>query len=353
MQAIVPNQPSKASIYSDIHSLNSLRKQARSDSHTAIKNAAKEFEAFFMNMMLKSMRQASAVIGDESMFSSEQEKMFVGMLDEQLSVDLSQKGNLGIADLLMRDLLKQSVKAEPNNDKNSQSKVSVKQSDKPKVVSSLLIESPNINTQSVAVKIERAPVPGKNSSVKQQHIVGEQPQSKLLTDLATLEPTASKKSLFDNVEDFITRLFPTAKVIAQDLGVDPKILLAQAALETGWGKYIMHDELGKASYNLFGIKDGSRWQGQSVNSNTLEVEQGVVVKRQDTFRMYENFEQSFQDYVDFVKSSPRYEQAIKSVQDAKQYVRSLQQSGYATDPDYAEKIIKIYESVIKPFELLK
>lgn len=365
---------SSASIYNDLHSLDRIRQQAKSDKHSAIKAAAKEFEAFFMNMMLKSMRQASEVIGEDSMFSSQQEKMFIGMLDEQMSVDLSQNGNLGIADLLTRDLLGENSKVNSNTlVANLLNKANIKPTEKFSVVEASNVdalvapaENKSINSglfQSNTVGMEQQSYLSRLSEVKggikltssdssnRDSLNGE--SSIQTTNGSTPSLLAEKKSLFDSAESFISQLLPTAKKVAQQLGVDPKILLAQAALETGWGKYIMHDHTGNPSYNLFGIKGGNDWQGESIKADTLEVEQGTFVKRQDKFRMYESFEQSFQDYVNFVKSSPRYQQAVEAVESAKDYIENLQKSGYATDPNYAEKIINIYENGIKPSPVLK
>jgi len=350
---------SRASIYNDLHSLDRIRQQAKNDQRSAIKAAAKEFEAFFMNMMLKSMRQASEVIGDDSMFGSQQEKMFVGMLDEQLSVDLSQKGNLGIAELLTRDLLGENSKIDSNT-----------------VLTSLINKANFATIPNTAQVIAEAEVMNKPNTmgIEQQNYLDRMSKANEIDSVKSGTQTASlthvmpnsepnnntvsavlaeKKSLFGSAESFISQLLPTAEKVSKSLGVDPRLLLAQAALETGWGQYIMHDQSGTPSFNLFGIKDGNDWQGQSLKADTLEVEQGTFVKRQEKFRMYQSFEQSFQDYVNFVKSSPRYQQAVEAVESATDYIKKLQESGYATDPNYAEKIINIYENGIKPSAVLK
>ncbi len=368
---------SSASIYNDLHSLDRIRQQAKSDQRSAIEAAAKEFEAFFMNMMLKSMRQASEVIGEDSMFGSQQEKMFVGMLDEQLSVDLSQKGNLGIAELLTRDLLGENSKVDSNtivSNLLSKTNLATEKNDSTDIVlnhSKIASEPINVaaqaTTQPDTIGVEQKNYLAKLNdskdlqSVNLKNTIGETSESFAVTQGVKTETSeqvdisvlAEKKSLFENAENFISQLLPTAEKIAKNLGVDPKLLLAQAALETGWGQYIMHDQTGKPSYNLFGIKGSSDWQGESLKADTLEVEQGTFVKRQQHFRMYESFEQSFIDYVNFVKSSPRYQQAVEAVDSAKDYIKTLQKSGYATDPNYAEKIINIYENGILKSPILK
>ena len=330
----------RASIFTDINSLNHIREKAKVDSSAAIKSAAKEFEAFFMNMMLKSMRQASEAMGDDSMFSSPQEKMFIGMLDEQMSVELSQKGNLGIADLMVRDILgEQSVNQSVNE---MVSKAATKIVNTPVQVvarASTSIQYPKLDINKINSSIEEprqvAEFIGSTSEI-------ESPQKTTAEYLHSIV-TPIKKAIFDSAQSFVETLVPLAKTMAEKLGVDPRVLLAQSALETGWGKYVMHNDHGLSSNNLFGIKTNPNWQGEKVTSDTLEVENGELVKRKDEFRAYSDFEQSFSDYVDFIKQNPRYQKALQAVQDSKEYLQQLQSAGYATDPNYASKILKIFD----------
>ena len=342
MAILANNQSNGPSIFSDLQSLNGIRKQATVDSRGAIKAAAKEFEAFFMNMMLKSMRQASEVMGKDSLFGSEQEKMFIGMLDEQMSVELSQKGNLGIADLMVRNLL---------GNKGSEAKANPPGQINRTLRSMAYHRNIEVDNKNIS--------PVNNKDNQTITIIAE----KILTENQKLEPAkpkieavdesseiikAEKKSLFDNAADFINQLLPHARKIADKIGLDPKLLIAQAALETGWGQYIMHDSHGRPSHNLFGIKSNSKWQGPSVKIDTLEVEKGEFVKTKSEFRVYENFEKSFADYIDFLQNNPRYKAALKVVDNATQFIQSLQSAGYATDPNYANKILRIFNSDMNP-----
>ena len=318
------------SIYSDNSSLDRIRQKGLTDSPAAIKAAAKEFESFFMNMMLKSMRQASAVIGEESMFSSPQEKMFIGMLDEQMSVELSQKGSLGIAELITRNLTpKTAVGFDISG--NRQKQIAPIQN--------------NVNTNEIAVDkiinpqisvVDRLVPNVLNVDLRKQ----KRSQDVELKEISYIAP--AKSSMFESISNFVDKLMPMAEKAASKIGLDPKILLAQAALETGWGKHVIHDSKGQPSFNLFGIKDSKSWQGESIKINTLEVESGEFVKRKENFRSYSSFESSFEDFVSFISENPRYEKAMELVHDAKQFVRSIQDAGYATDPQYANKIINIF-----------
>ncbi len=321
------------SIYSDNSSLDRIRQKAITDSPAAIKAAAKEFESFFMNMMLKSMRQASEVIGEDSMFSSPQEKMFIGMLDEQMSVELSQKGSLGIAELITRNLTPKPavgfniLEGRTKQETPIESNVGVNKFIKAEITP--------INTKFVdgVISMEL----DINKVDFREHETDKNISKKDITRIAT-----TKSSMFESISTFVEQLMPLAQKAADKIGVDPKILLAQAALETGWGKHVIHDSKGRSSFNLFGIKDSKSWKGESVKINTLEVESGELVKRKENFRSYSSFESSFDDFISFISENPRYEKAMQFVHDAEQFIQSIQDAGYATDPNYANKIINIF-----------
>jgi len=138
--------------------------------------------------------------------------------------------------------------------------------------------------------------------------------------------------------DFVEKLWPWAMEAAKRLGLKPQALIAQAALETGWGQHLMRKTDGSPSNNLFGIKADKRWGGDRVSVDTLEFEQGVSVKKRAHFRSYDSFRQSFEDYVNFLQSSPRYRGALSATADTGRYFTALQEAGYATDPEYARKI---------------
>ncbi len=124
--------------------------------------------------------------------------------------------------------------------------------------------------------------------------------------------------------------------------MDPELLIAQAALETGWGRAIVHDGQGRSSHNLFGIKADSRWSGSRISVNSLEYEDGVAVRARAHFRSYDSFDQSFDDYAALVRASPRYRDALRQASDPRAYMHALQSAGYATDPLYAAKVLDIY-----------
>ena len=145
-------------------------------------------------------------------------------------------------------------------------------------------------------------------------------------------------------EDFVRKLLPAAKQAAKALGLDPMAMIAQAALETGWGQRMIKTAQGDNSFNLFGIKAQRNWQGESAVVDTLEFRGGVAQKEQARFRAYSSPEQSLQDYANFISDSPRYQQAIQVAAQPAAYFNELQAAGYATDPAYAKKIMAVYQS---------
>ena len=145
-----------------------------------------------------------------------------------------------------------------------------------------------------------------------------------------------------SAEDFVRQLHPYAEQAAKELGVEPKVILAQAALETGWGRSLIKNSNGSNSFNLFNIKADKSWQGKQAQVPTLEFEQGIAKKVNAGFRSYASFQESFQDYVDFIKSNPRYGDALKQAGNGDRYLHELQRAGYATDPNYANKVMSIY-----------
>jgi flagellar protein FlgJ len=154
-------------------------------------------------------------------------------------------------------------------------------------------------------------------------------------------PLAPAKKAFSSADEFVNTMLPMAKEAAERIGVDPRYLVAQAALETGWGKSVMRAQDGSSSHNLFGIKAGSSWTGESARAITSEFRNGEKVKETAEFRSYASYKDSFHDLVTLLQTNNRYQDVVKSADNPEQFVRELQKAGYATDPDYASKISQI------------
>ncbi len=155
---------------------------------------------------------------------------------------------------------------------------------------------------------------------------------------------AAGEQSIDSPQEFVRRLYPLAERAAERIGVDPRMLLAQSALETGWGRRMIARPDGVSTHNLFGIKADERWSGPRANVNTTEYEDGVVRLEKAAFRSYDSYEDSFNDYVDFLEGNPRYREALNNSHDAESFARHLQEAGYATDPVYARKLTRVMHS---------
>jgi flagellar protein FlgJ len=148
-------------------------------------------------------------------------------------------------------------------------------------------------------------------------------------------------SRFDSPEQFVRELLPVAEKVAAQSGINPRVMIAQAALETGWGRHMIEGDGGSPSFNLFGIKADTRWQGESVNIATTEFREGVPMNERAAFRAYPDYESSFRDYVSFLESNPRYRDVLAAADDPELFANRLQEAGYATDPNYGAKIRRI------------
>ncbi|MFT2091433.1 flagellar assembly peptidoglycan hydrolase FlgJ [Paraglaciecola sp. 2405UD69-4] len=318
-QTLLSQSPLEASRNAnDIKGLDTLRQAAQSGDRAALEEAAKQFEAIFVQMMLKSMRKAQDVLADkDSTTNSEQVKFYRDMHDQQLATDLSSNGSIGLADIIVRQLGQLGDGYMPAGVIRDDGNLS------------------SINRQAVEqTRSAQSLVLGEVSGSQQPS--GTQAQAK--------STNAFKSPAFTDAQAFVEQLYPIAQQAAETLGLDPKALLAQAALETGWGKHMIHNIDGENSHNLFGIKASRSWQGDRAMVDTVEFEQGIASTKKQPFKVYENFAEAMNDYVNLVQQSPRYEEAVKNSASPQNYFSELQKAGYATDPEYANKVISVFES---------
>lgn len=271
----------------DATGLEDLRRSAKENSPEALKAAAKQFEAVFMGMMLKSMREASQ---QDSMFNNEQTKMYTSMLDQQLSQTMASKG-VGLADVLVRQL------------------------------------SGNYDTRPTDAPARV----GKNSVTE--------PNSSLTT--LNKSALSDKDNRPKHVQDFHNKVADAADAASKTTGIPAKFMIGQAALESGWGRREIKGSDGTSSNNIFGIKATSGWTGKTVTALTTEYINGVPYKKEEKFRAYDSYEDAFQDYAKILKSNSRYEQVIANAKDINGFAQGLQKAGYATDPQYAAKLTRL------------
>ena len=260
----------------DFHGLNQLRESAIKPGNEAstLRQVAAQFEALFTTMMLKSMREASLA---EGIFDSNHSKTYREMADQQLAMDLSQRGGLGLQDVIVRQLGGQT-----NTNANMP----------------LPGQTFSIDTVTIRQDLRRA--------VKEIHENSQDTDSKEI-----LSGTEHKNfpQRFKTPEEFVNHLWPLAQQAADKMGTTPEVILSQAALETGWGRYVLKDGEGQSSFNLFNIKADSRWDGEYVAKNALEYRDGKPIAEHSRFRSYDDYAQSFEDYVSFIQSQPRYREA--------------------------------------------
>src|ERR1700684_3872209 len=238
------------SFYADFQGLDRLRASAARQDPQALREAARQFEGLFTAMMLKSMREASLGTG---LGDSEETKTYQDMYDQQLALQMAHGKGLGLADMLMQQLTRATA-AHPS------------------------AAAPTTPASATAVPVMSAAGADKISSAQQA--------------------------------SFVRTLEPLAQSAGSSLGVAPDTLIAQAALETGWGRNMPADASGRSSSNLFGVKAGNSWQGASTQAMTTEYVQGTPTTTQAAFRSYADESQSVGDYVSLLRGSARYAGAL-------------------------------------------
>ncbi|USD38614.1 flagellar assembly peptidoglycan hydrolase FlgJ [Ferrimonas sp. SCSIO 43195] len=301
--------------YMDLAAMDDLRQKAQSDPNASLKEVALQFEGIFLGMMLKEMRSASAVLESDSPFNSQTSKFYQDMQDQQLVSELSSQGALGLADLIVAQLGGDDA----------------------------LTPASALRGQA-GMAMAAAPVTSSVSAVAESA-----PKVEPALPRPPLAAAANPEPDFSQPRSFVDSLMPHAQVAADKLGVSPELLVAQSALETGWGRKVLPAAQG-SSNNLFNIKAGSSWQGDKVAINALEVEQGMPVKRRSEFRVYGDIADSFSDFVEFV-NKPRYRDALDAGND-EGFIRGLQQAGYATDPAYADKVLQVMKRLMTDTSLV-
>ena len=279
----------------DANGVAGLKQSAKAGSPEALKQAATQFEAMFINMMMKSMRDATP---QDGMLDSQQTKTFTTMLDQQMSQNLAKRG-VGLADVLVRQLGANAA-----------------------------------NAQALAIGGEQGAQPAPAPLALPAAAAGP------VKSAESVSPVSSKNQA-PHIRSFQEKLGADAELASKATGIPAKFMLGQAALESGWGKREIKHADGSASHNLFGIKAGPGWKGKVVNAVTTEYVNGVPQTRVEKFRAYDSYADSFKDYAKLLSDNPRYEKVLASAGDASKFAHGLQKAGYATDPHYAAKLSRI------------
>lgn len=299
----------------DPRGIDGLKRDVRAgdDSPETIRAVAKQFESLFARMLIKSMRETS--FGD-GLMDSEQSEFYRDMFDQQLAVELSEGKGLGLADMLVRQLSQGSVVGAGAGTSASDDAL-----------------GPTSNESS----------PGQTADLSRAR-VGEVKTADLSrasgTEVATTDEWRPASR-----EEFVRQLWPHAQAAGRALGVAPATIVSHAALETGWGRSLPQQANGQSSFNLFGIKTGGRWEGASAPSSTLEFRGGAMVRSREQFRAYDSLGDGVADYARLLGGSPRYAAARNTGADVDAFAGALQRAGYATDPQYADKLRAVAEQV--------
>jgi len=295
----------------DVQGVNQLRLDARQASPDALKQAAQQFEAVFMNMLMKSMRDATP---QDGMFDSEQTRMYTSMLDQQLTQRMASRG-IGLAEVMVRQL-SGAMSMPPAGEGGM----------------------PGAGFVVPEVSAANRPLPP-----PQGEAIPATP-GVMMPPAAPATPLRSSEAP-PHVDAFVQRMLPHAQEASASTGIPPQFMMGQAALESGWGKSEIRSADGQNSHNLFGIKAGSGWRGRTVDIVTTEYVNGKPQKQVDTFRAYDSYADSFRDYATLLRGNPRYQNVLAQGQDAAGFAQGLQQAGYATDPNYARKLASVIKLV--------
>ncbi|GGX78010.1 flagellar rod assembly protein/muramidase FlgJ [Litchfieldella qijiaojingensis] len=327
----------------DMQGIQRLKHTARQDPNAGLDEAARQFEALFLQMMLKSMREATP---QSDLLNSQQTEFYTSLLDQQWSQHMAGRG-IGLAEQLINQL----------EGRGNLPRQSSAQSQAEELIAGIPKGTPRVLTGGLSVD-------GEVSGESDGHRFGEALDTDLpghfmdelnarlpgeASETARVEQgAASGNGRPEHVQHFLDKLTAPAQAASSTTGVPAELILAQAALETGWGRHEIPTAKGGNSHNLFGIKAGSGWQGETTDITTHEYVDGQRIRMTETFRVYDSFEEAFTDYARLIGDNPRYAKVVTAA-DAQQAARALQQGGYATDPAYADKLVAIM-STLGPLE---
>lgn len=326
-------------IYTDLNGLQNLKQTAIKDSQAALPEAARQFEAVMITMMLKNLRKTGM---EDAIFKSQAEDSYRDMYDQQLGLELSKGQGIGVARSIIRQLEAQ-------------------QSGQHSLEHS---SGTDDETAAVLTMPQRRVFPDNYARLSHTTIQDESTDLQTQVETASIEATAKHANInnpaasmqFESPKHFVEKLWPLAEKAAEKLGVSAEVILSQSALETGWGKHILY-EGEQSSRNLFNIKANHGWNGKQMEKSSIEFLQGKAVQQKSAFRVYDSLQQSFDDYVSYLQTNPRYQKVLDKASSAEQklhdssYIKALHKAGYATDPSYADKVLNVINSEVMQNQL--
>ncbi|HRQ58836.1 MAG TPA: flagellar assembly peptidoglycan hydrolase FlgJ [Azoarcus taiwanensis] len=302
----------------DPNSFGDLKRLAREgNSPDALRAAAKQFEGLFMQMMLKAMRDATPANG---LFDNDQTRMLQSFQDQQMAMQMAQGSGIGLADVIFRQMGGEhlGVTREPTIGQDGK---------------------PVFDLASVPRRAAISALRGSREASAAGNAAGENSPASGSAATASGVPSPAS-SVSERVGSFVGRVWSHAIEAARSIGVPPQFMVAQAALETGWGRAELRTRDGQPSHNVFNIKAGRNWKGPVVELPVTEYADGRPYTEKARFRVYGSYAEAFQDFANLMRNNPRYANVLGQ-SDPVGFARSLQTAGYATDPLYADKLASI------------
>ena len=331
--------------YLNFQQFGEMKLGARSGSDDAAKSVAQQFEGLFVQQMLAAMRSAVKIDTEQD---SSYMNFYQEMYDKQLAQTVASQNRLGVAKMILQQM--------PDSEAESGNPATTPELDfSPVRVAAL---NPNIPSLKIpVVPSEVVSSDDENPTRMLPAVTEEIPTARvsrvLDDDFAEVSRIEQANNRWQSPDRFIADILPQAQAAADTLGISAHLLVAQSALETGWGKHTMKYADGRSSNNLFGIKTGPDWQGPSLQKTSLEFRDGILQSQVSSFRAYDTPAQSFADYVKFIHNNPRYQQALAQAGDDQAFIREIHSAGYATDPQYADKVLNILNGGILQRALAK
>lgn len=329
----IQNAPNRAAF--DVQASQDLREAMRKNPQEGLKAAAQQFETLFLQMVMKSMRDT---VPDDGLLSSDQTRFYNGLLDQQMAQNMATSGKgVGFAQLIEKQLGASLANITPSAAGAAAAAPGAA------ALGALLSQAASFADRSAAVA-ENTLAAQPASGLRYQEVLSSLPTSAAYAaaEKAGAANAAAGAGETGDARGFVERLWPDAVSASRTTGIPPQFLIAHAALESGWGKSEIRQADGSSSHNLFGIKAGKSWQGDSVLSRTTEYVDGQAQASIERFRSYPSYAEAFQDYAKLLRDNPRYGNVIGS-QNGTEFARRLQQAGYATDPNYADKLARIID----------
>lgn len=311
----------------DAQASNDLRTQFQKDPKAGLHKAAQEFESMFLQIVLKNMR---ATVPQDGLMDSDETRFYTGMLDQQLAQDLAKNGTLGFA-RMMEAQFNRALAGQIPGSTNAENTSGTNPTESGQSLLNNLRQLRQGNFP--AVLPGNTPLPPTSGALQEVNSGVSAINNREAGGATRLGAAASPS-------EFVNRVWPHAVEASRVTGIPPQFMVAQAALETGWGKHEMLNPDGSSSFNLFGIKAGRSWTGAVVQAETTEFVNGQETRQLASFRAYPSYAEAFRDYANLLRSNPRYGAVIGS-QDGTEFANRLQQAGYATDPQYADKLSRI------------